>query len=238
MNKSQNETFVSLFLLLRIAEGEGAVGHRDIVADVRKLDRRSVPLRIDRGPAVELEPGGAGGIAQERERQLAVGRILRPRDEDSGIAVGKHLRLAFEVWRAGEQRPKRGLVERPAALLPDLVVEEIKSLAVGDEQQVAAPILETDLAGLLQLQRAGRRAPPRVRLDKIGGHRVDRGDEGLELGEVRRFRGGRRCRYQQDRRKQGARELRRECHVEMLLDFAPETGGRPLNAYWTRRFRD
>ena len=96
MNKSQNETFVSLFLL-GVAESEGAVGDRDIVAHVRKLDRRAVSLRVDRGPAVKLEPGRPPGIAQKGQRQLPVGRVLRPRDEDSGIAVGQDLRLALEV---------------------------------------------------------------------------------------------------------------------------------------------
>src|SRR5690348_14636597 len=140
-----------LLFLLRLAEGEGTVGHRDVVADVRQLDGGPVPLRIDRGPAVHLQTAGRVGIAQKGERQLSVRRVLRPRDEDAGIAVRQDLRLALEIRRSRQKRAERRLFERPAALLSDLVIEEVEALAVGYDQQVAAAVLKAHLAGTLDL---------------------------------------------------------------------------------------
>src|SRR5690349_9502423 len=97
MNGSQNETFLSLFLL-RLGVGEGAAGDGDIVADVRQLDRRAAVLPVDRRPAIELKAAGSGPAAQEDERQRAVlRRIAGAHRYDVGIGARNDLRPALEV---------------------------------------------------------------------------------------------------------------------------------------------
>src|SRR5690348_4877878 len=107
MNGSQTETVFrrySLPPLLRLGVGEGAVGYRDVVADVRQLDGCSVALRVDRGPSVHLQPARCGGVAEEGECQLTILRgVLRPGDHHAAVVARQDLGLAIEVGRTRQQ---------------------------------------------------------------------------------------------------------------------------------------
>src|SRR5690242_13791644 len=100
----------ALFLLW-VGEGEGTVGHRDIVADIGQFDRRAMALRVDRGPAIHLEPTRSGRVPEEGKSQLSVRALLRTGDEDTAVGIRHDLGPAVEVGRAGQQRSERRLVE-------------------------------------------------------------------------------------------------------------------------------
>src|SRR3954453_3158399 len=100
MNGSQYETFLTP-PFLRLGVGERAVRHRDIVPDIGQFDRRSMVLRIDGGPAVELQATGRRGVAQKGQRQLSVLRsVARTRDDDTRVGARQDLGLAVEIRRA------------------------------------------------------------------------------------------------------------------------------------------
>src|SRR3546814_1615012 len=61
------------------------------------------------------------------------------------------------LFRSVEQHPERRILDRPALHLLDLIVDHRQPAAVADDQQRhALLILEADLAGALQRQRARR----------------------------------------------------------------------------------
>src|SRR5690348_13733563 len=98
MNRWRTETFFRLAALFGLGVGEGALGHRDVVADVRQADRRAVVLRVDRGPAVELQAAGGRAIAQEGEGQLAIlTAALGAGDDHPAVHAWQDLGLAVEV---------------------------------------------------------------------------------------------------------------------------------------------
>src|SRR4051794_37061545 len=98
MNRWRTETFCRLAPLFGLGESERALRHRDIVTDVRQSDRGAMVLRVDRGPAVELEPARGRSIAKEGERQLAIlPRVLGARDYYAAIRARQDLGLAIEV---------------------------------------------------------------------------------------------------------------------------------------------
>src|SRR5207253_650898 len=114
-----------------------------------------VILRVDRGPAVELEPARSRGIAQEGERQLAIlPGVLRASDHYATVGARQNLGLAVEVGRRRQQRPERRPAERPGRFLTDLIVEEGELLAIGNQQQVATRIFEPHAPRPLELQGA------------------------------------------------------------------------------------
>src|SRR3546814_7356790 len=79
------------------------------------------------------------------------------------------------LFRSVEQHPERRILDRPALHLLDLIVDHRQPAAVADDQQRhALLILEADLAGALQRQRARKPLAVAVDLDEIGDHRGDR----------------------------------------------------------------
>src|SRR5438045_1785547 len=112
MNGSQSETFLTS-PFLRLGVRERTIGHPHIVPHVGQFHGRSMVLRIDRGPAVELQPTRGRRAAEERKSQLSVlRRIPRSRDHHARIAAGQDLGLAVEIRRARQQRTERGAAER------------------------------------------------------------------------------------------------------------------------------
>src|SRR3954447_15404215 len=113
MNKSQNETFYILFSL-RLGIGERACRHRNIVADIRKLDGRSSILSVNRGPAVELKSARSRTAPQEDECQRAILRGVAGSDRyDVRFGAGHNLSTTLQVRGIRQQHAKRRAIERP-----------------------------------------------------------------------------------------------------------------------------
>ena len=160
----------------------------------------------------------------------------------TGLAAATYLARGDRAIAAPGSSPKKSVL---VSMLPkDLSMMDRFKLAkeigfegtevhtVTDQKQVAAAILKANATRALQLHRAGGRTPPRVRLDKVGGHRVDVADMRLDQREVLLIgsRGRRGKSDERDRRKR-AREFRRESHVKAPGSVRHRGGVRPLNAY-------
>src|SRR3546814_17640631 len=74
-----------------------------------------------------------------------------------------------------EQHRQRRIADRPALHLVHRIIDEEQRLAVADdEDRHALFVLEADLAGLLEAERAGEHLARAVGLGELRGHRVDR----------------------------------------------------------------
>ena len=166
MNSCDSATLFRHLRFFGSAIGERAFGHRDIIALAVELDRGALVLRVDRRPAFEQQPAraptGCGRRPAARCRIPAGGHRARGPAGCAGRFCGMILAMRLMSGLARQQDAERSLVEVPAVLLADRIVDEGQLAAVADEQQVAALILEADPARPLQLQRArGRRGPAR-----------------------------------------------------------------------------
>src|SRR5690349_12133378 len=103
MNGSQYETSLSAFRL-GLGVAERGFRYSDIVPDVAQLDRRALVLRIDRGPAIELQAARRRAVAQEHERDRSIlRRVARANADDARIAARDDLGPALEVGRIRQQ---------------------------------------------------------------------------------------------------------------------------------------
>ena len=162
-----------------------------------------------------LSPAGAPGDLGEGDgdgAELAAARVARLDHQHLGIVLDD-LGEAGQVLVGIEQHRQRRIVDRPALPLADVIVDEGQRAAVADDQHVgAAAIIEADMAGAADGERAGERAAAPAALGEARGHRVDRAQMRLHLGEAGRRRlGVKRDRHGggEQRRRHKARARRR-----------------------------